>query len=143
MVKILDKHCPVKSFSDPKYDDPWMTKEMYEIMRDKNSKLALARRSKLLGDKKIASKARNASNRMNDKARRTYIKDTLIENEDDHKRFWRIINSILPGQPNRKKEIRLNNDITGEQIPSHKTADFINEYFINIGPKLASSMYVP
>ena len=139
----LDKYCPVKTFSVPKYDDPWMTKEMYEIMRDKNSKLATSRRTKTLADKKIASKARNSSNRINDRARRSYIKDTLAENKDNHKRFWRIINSILPGQSNRKKEIRLVDEDTGNQVPTNQTANFINEYFINIGPKLATDMYIP
>ena len=33
--------------------------------------------------------------------------------------------------------------IFGEEVPIENTADFINEYFINIGPKLATNMYIP
>ena len=96
---MLDRYCPLKTFHIPKYQDPWMSIDIVEQLRDKNTKFARAKKSKVVGEMDDARKLKNKSNKLNGKARRAYIKDTLEENKDNHKKFWRIINNILPGQP--------------------------------------------
>ena len=140
---MLDRYCPIKPMFVRKYEDPWMSKEIVERLRDKNRRLAKAKRSESQAVKDEAKQLKNKSNKLNDKARRGYIKDTLIENQNNHKKFWRIINSILPGQTNSKKDIHLIDKSTNEPIPSDETAHFINEYFTNIGPNLATDMTIP
>ena len=140
---MLDRYCPVKTFHIPKYQDPWMSIDVVEQLRDKNLKFSKAKKSPKQKNMDDAKKLKNKSNKLNDKARRAYIKDTLEENKDNHKRFWRIINNILPGQTNSKPIIHLIDDSDNTPVPSEQTADFINEYFTKIGPNLATDMNTP
>ena len=75
--------------------------------------------------------------------RKNFYKELLIDYEKDHKKFWRVINGLIPGQPNNKKNIDLCDQNTGELVPEEKTADFINHYFTQIGPDLARDLRVP
>ena len=68
----------LKTFNVPKYDDPWRSNELHELTRDKNSKLAKARKSGTTRDWEVARKARNHVNHLNEKARRSYMKEQLI-----------------------------------------------------------------
>ena len=59
--------------------------------------------------------------------------------EKDYKKYWEKINLILPNK-NKQNTINLTNKETGEPTDIHDTADFINEHFVKIGPKLAPKL---
>ena len=59
LEKEIEEICPVKDFSVRKYDDPWITNEIIELIRDKDDLIRLAKRSKNKEDWEAAKKARN------------------------------------------------------------------------------------
>ena len=61
-------------------------------------------------------------------------------NGKDPKKFWKSINDIIPNSKNNKTLINLINENTNEDVPTDQTADFINQYFIGIGPMLAAPL---
>ena len=140
---ILDKFCPLKSFEIPEYRDPWMSQDVYEQIRDKNFRLQTARLSNLDIDWEIANNAKNACNKKVYRCRKNFFKEQLINYENDHKKFWRVINSIIPGQPNKTKNVKLVDQDTNIPVPDSDTANYVNQYFTQIGPVLAKDMHIP
>ena len=129
---ILDQLCPIRSFRIRNYRPDWMTKELIEQIKDRDY---FYRRAKKTGDKdvwNIAKFLRNTVNTNIRRAKRDFILKELRHNENNAKKFWKTIKSVLPTD----KE-GLNNDIMlkeGEdRIGREDVASFINNFFINVG----------
>jgi hypothetical protein len=60
------------------------------------------------------------------------------ENKGNPKKTWNIINELT--SKNRKITQITEIDLNGDLIDSNKIADAFNEYFSNIGPKLADNI---
>ena len=78
-----------------------------------------------------------------DRARKGYVKKELVDHQNDYRKFWRLINLILPGQKGAKPKVILKSNETGSLLGEDETADYINDYFTGIGPKLAENMFTP
>ena len=133
----IEKLCPLKKMVLRDYGDPWLTREIVEILKDKKRLFLKAKRSKLPGDFTAARQARNMANRMVRQAKEDFIKENLEDNNKDAKKFWEHVNNLLPKKTkNCAISIVDNNDLP---INQEHAADFINNYFINIGEKLAEN----
>ena len=54
------------------------------------------------------------------------------------------IQEVLPNKKGKTKNVfELYDSLTNQDIPNENTADFINNYFVNIGPKLAKKYDIP
>ena len=68
---------------------------------------------------------------------------------DDPKKFWRLIETIVPGKKKKSGKISLvDRTKTGEaererEVNDQEVADFINTFFSDIGPKLARNYTDP
>ena len=82
---------------------------------------------------------RNSVNHKIFRAKETYFKNAFCENKGNPKKTWNIINELT--SKNRKTaqitEINLNGHLIND---SNKIADAFNEYFSNIGSKLADNI---
>ena len=67
---------------------------------------------------------------------------TIISHKNDPKKYWESINRLLPSNRSNKRIWLINHD-TNELISDVNIANFINSYFVNIGPKLAESFCNP
>ena len=62
----------------------------------------------------------------------------------DSKKFWKNIQEVIPNKKSNNGNIfNLLDNSTNEMIDSNNTADFINDYFTNIGPNLARNLNKP
>ena len=86
-----------------------------------------------------AKRLRNTCTRRLRQARADYISENLNTNSGNPKKFLRNIQGLIPNSKSMSADIHLINDITQEEIPGYLTALYINDFFINIGPKLAQS----
>ena len=74
------------------------------------------------------------------KGKTSFIKDELNKNIKDSKKNWKQIKGVIPnGGPSHNK-IDLIDEVTGVSITESKTADYINDLFTSIGPKLAEKL---
>ena len=64
-----------------------------------------------------------------------FIKEQLEQNKEDSKKFWRNIKSIVP-DCNNNNIIHLE-DENKLPIPESDVANYINNFFTSIGPRLA------
>ena len=82
----------------------------------------------------------NRVGRLVEQAKADFLLDQQEQLQDDPKSFWRLVKSIVPGKHKGYGKISLNykdkegkeSELEGGQVP-----DFINDFFCNIGPKLA------
>ena len=59
----------------------------------------------------------------------------------DSRKFWKNIQEVIPNKKSNNGNIfNLLDNLPNEMIDSDKTADFINDYFTNIGPNLAKNL---
>ena len=74
-------------------------------------------------------------------ARADFVKSNLENNLGNQKKFWKNIQDIIPNKSTTKGDniFKLNNKDNGNPIESKDTASFINDFFVNIGPKLAQN----
>ena len=133
----IEAMCPTKKFSVKTYDDPWITREIIELIRDKDRLLKVARVSGRDEDWRVARRARNVVSGQVRNLKADFLKDEQRRNLDNPKKFWRNISAILPNKNKGRQEIILTND-EGFMRPE-ESAEKINEFFTNIGPNLAKN----
>ena len=135
---ILNLNCPIKSYRIKQEKEPWITPPLLELIKDKDSALRKAKRKKDEQLWKEAKRLRNDCTKRLRKARADYIKESLDNNQGNSKKFWKNIQNILPNKKHKTVTTFDLYDFTNEiPIEQNKTADFINDFFINIGPNLA------
>ena len=133
----IDVMCPIKEFRIKQVKEQWVTPPLLELIKDKDSAMKKAKRK---GDPelwKIAKDLRNRCTKRLREARAEYIKDKLKNNMGNSKKFWKNIQEVLPNKKSKDCSFNLFESEKGEMVKPEKTADFINEYFTGIGPKLA------
>ena len=142
--KNMDKMCPLKSFKIKQDKEPWISNQLIELIKDKDSALKRAKSKKdpLLWAE--AKRLRNTCTKRLRDARADYIKENLENNMGDQKKNWKNIQNVIPSA--RKKNVgnsNLTDQETGNDIDENNTAQFINDFFVNIGPNLAKKCDQP
>ena len=129
---VLDQMCPIRSFHIKNYRPDWMTKELIEQIKDRDY---FFKKAKLAGGEdawNIAKYLRNVTNANIRQAKREFILEELKTYDNDPKKFWKVIKKIVPsGKSNQKHDILLKDE--GTKVNKEDVAQFINNYFINVG----------
>ena len=142
----LDRTCPQKVFKVRAAREPWVTNEILEEIKDKDSSLRKAKRSGLVEDWQKAKADRNRVGRLIEPAKADFLKEQQAELANDPKKCWRLVKTIVLNKKVKMSEIALvNRDIgaDGINVEGAQTADFINSFFSGIGPKLAEKHKAP
>ena len=134
---VIDRMCPLKLIKIKKVKEDWVSQELLEEITLKDHLLSKAKRTNKPEDWARARKIRNDSNLWAKKAKSEYIKNQLDNNLNDHKNLWRSIKNIIPNQTQQSQYISLIDEISNLTVPDELTANYINEHFATIGPKLA------
>ena len=139
-LKVLDKHAPLISKRvKTKSGLPWVTKDIREQMKERDR---LKRTAVINNEERVWNLYKSSKNAVNialRKAKKEYYKTQIQNQSGDPKRAWRTVNNIL----GRKHPDGGINEITVDNKPISSPGDIaqlFNDYFINIGPKLASSI---
>ena len=142
--KNIDKMCPLKVFKIKKEKEPWISNQLIELIKDKDSALKRAKKKK---DPQLWAEAKRLRNRCTKRlreARADYIKENLDDNMGNQKKFWKNIQNVIPSSKKKKIGIlNLTDENTGQDVDEKDTAQFINDFFVNIGPNLAKKCNQP
>ena len=134
-MSIADELIPEKTYVVNNEVPAWLTPELLNLKKDRDY---FFKKAKITGDDRDWFEARNLRNRTNiaiRAAKAEYIKDQLHENKDNPKKFWKLINS--ENSENSKTLFNFVNPDTGILRQQEEIPDLINNYFSEIGPKLA------
>ena len=139
---LLDFTCPIKTFNITQKKKEWVTNDLIVLFKDRDQAMQKYRRTLDDDDHNIAIFLRNLANEEKRLARNKYNKQKFETYKNKPKEYARCINNLL--NPKNKNPIySLFDKDLQVNVPFDKTADFINNYFATIGPKLANNMNLP
>ena len=140
----IDKSCPLRHFKIKKEKEPWITPDLIELIKDKDKALKTAKKKRnvpmLWTEEKSLRK--NCTRRLR-QARADFISENLNNNIGNQKEFWKNIQNILPNKKSGNPDIHLIHDTLNIEIDDKQTSTYINDFFINIGPKLVTKCKTP
>ena len=144
ILSVIDRMCPKQEFKIKKFKDPWISQEILEAIRDKDVLLSTAKHSNKQEDWVLARQHRNEVKNLVKNAKSDFIKENLNEHQNDSKKFWKSLNTILPsGKSNNSNKIQLK-DSNDQVIKDYKeAAGIMNKFFTSIGPSLAANLNDP
>ena len=118
------------------YDDPWITREIIEVIKDKDRLIKKAKLSGKEGDWETAKVARNFVTSQVRNLKSDFLIEEQENNVDDPKKYWGTISSIIPKDKGAKHQIVLESE--GKQTDPGESAEVLNQFFTSIGPNLAA-----
>ena len=139
---VLDTICPIRSFTIKNYRPDWMTNELIEQIKDRDYFFAKAKRTQNDDSWNIAKYLRNVTNTNIRQSKREFILDELHQHAQNPKKFWKTIHKVVPSDKSNKSSDILLKD-KGQKLDRESIADFINEYFINVGKSKFSMEILP
>ena len=134
ILSTLDNYCPTKSFYVKEISQLWINRDALELIRDKDSALARAKRTNRAEDWEFAKRLRNRVGTTIQNMRRDFIEEEQRANYNNPQKFWRNLKTVVPGKKEQPKMISLKEN--GRQIPLNETADYLNTFFAEIGRDL-------
>ena len=137
ILKYIDPMCPTKSFKVFSAREPWITNEALELIKDKDRLLKKAKRSKKPEDWEQARLSRNSVGRRLTLLKSEFLKDQQIIHKSDPKKFWKTIATIIPNNKSATSGIWLKDEPTSQHVDPNQVPNNMNEYFTQVGPKLA------
>ena len=141
---VLDSVAPLKEIRIKQNSEPWMTQEILENIRERDSWLRKFKKDKTILDYySNYSRLRNKVQRDIKKAKREYMKSKIDENKNDSKRLWETLKSL--GYDNKSKSsANTVLDVDGIKIhDSKEVADHFNKFFTEVAEKLVGKLPEP
>lgn len=129
-----DRHCPVKTYKRKKEIAPWLTKELLELMYERDRIYKLAKRTALDADWIAARKIRNKGIRQ---AKCSFAQAQLEIHEKNPNKFWSAIEKIWKPATDKDTMINLVDQDSGIPIPLVDVPNTFNEHLCRVGEKLA------
>ena len=138
----LDIHCPIKDIHFKDMKKPWMSRDIYETIHERNEyMLDYCKGGKQ--DPALYEMARQCRRDINAKTRiaeEVYYNNKLRDLSSNPTKFWRELNLLLGNKGSNKPDIILNHHITGEELKGPSVPPYINGYFSGIGLELFQSL---
>ena len=134
IISTLDTYCPLRKFHVKEVSQPWINGDALELIRDKDSALARARRTNRKEDWDYAKRQRNRVGAIIQNMRKEFIEEELRMNYNNPQKFWRNLKSVVPGKKQQTDRISLKDN--GQAIPDSDTANYLNTFFAEIGQDL-------
>ena len=135
ILKHLDIMCPIKFIRIRINSPPWITLEIVEAINDRNAFYKEVRLNNSIENTTRARAQRNRVNKLINASKATYIKDTLENNRDNPKKFWRILNNSLLKGDNKQTHVTFQKS-DGSSTSIDESCNYLNDYLADIGVKL-------
>ena len=137
MLNALNQLCPIRQLTVPITKPKWMNDEIVLLMRNRDKMYKKARRTK---DPIVWRKARFLRNRVESHIKnykKNKIQSELNLNKNNPIKFWKNIREIWPEDHTPNVMILRDEFDPQRTFEDMDLAEHINEYFTNIGNKLA------
>jgi len=138
--KLYKKCIPVKKCVMKAHVKPWITECILNSVKRKNKLYYMYIKHPCPATAARYKAYRNKLNHVLRVSQRKYIHDRLSQYNCDMKRSWKIINNVIDSKSrfgSLPDSVWCDEGIISDPV---KIASHFNEYFTNIGPKLANSL---
>ena len=144
IYNCINAMCPVKTFRVKQEKEQWITPPLLELIKDKDNAMRRAKRRNSPELWKIAKRLRNNCTKRLREARADFIKENLDNNVGNSKKIWKNIQEVIPNSNSKNKNsFDLFDKEKNTMVDHSDTANYINEFFTGIGPKLAQQYNKP
>lgn len=139
ILEVADKFCPFKSFSITKRKTAYLTNEILELIKERDTVLRLARIHNsdeywLRGQSLIKELVKAVSS-----SKKEFIMNKLIANQKDSSKFWKSVKLVLPDKNPQNLNVVWDAE-KKELVSGVLAANLINKYFCGIGGKLSNEL---
>lgn len=135
--EISNKHAPISHFRVKGNSCPWLNADLLVAIKERDYLLKVASISKNPDDWVNFKKKRNMVNKLKVNLKCNFYANEVNNARDDPKKLWKKIKELTPNQTNSKISDMTLDD--GSVISDNKMiANHFNQFFVNIGAKLAS-----
>ena len=134
----IDVMCPLKKRMVRDKNEPWLTNEILEAIYDKDRAWKKAKKTKDNDDVTHAKRLRNEVKNMVKQAKANFVQDYLEDEGTSSKKFWEKVQYVTNSK-SHSPQINMVDIQTGHPISKSETPEYINNFFTNIGPKLAQT----
>ena len=112
-----------------------MGAELRDLIKDRDYFYKKAKMTNNKDDWNIAKHLRNVANSGIRQAKANFVLNKLENHKQVSAKFWRELKSIYPSSISKGKpgKICLVDPTNNIQVPEEETADYINNYIINVG----------
>ena len=132
LLEETDKMCPLTKCSFRQTKPPYITDGLMNQMKDRDYFYKKAKKYGNEDDWNIAKFLRNETNRNLKQAKADYLKTQLRINQNDSSKFWRTIKTVFSSNKT-KTQSNIKLDDKGVSLKDNEVADYINDFFINVG----------
>ena len=117
-----------------------MTDELIEQIKDRDYFYHKAKASGDEDDWNIAKHLRNLTNANIRGSKREFILEQLKNNEDNSKKFWKVIRKVVPSKQSSNQDITLRDN--GQKLEKSHVADYIKGKCAILDLELKISLYL-
>ena len=133
-IAVFDKHAPFKRKRIRHKDSPWMTNEIVCKMRERDQMKKRAKGSGSEKDWMTYKRLKNDVTAIIRQTKKTYVTESIVNNEGDSNAMWKSLRRILPKKANENsiQKINIDNDVFTE---SGEIASCLNDHFVDLASK--------
>ena len=142
---VADVHCPLKQMKFRDDSPEWITRDMVYEISHKDYLYKLAKRTDAIIDWENFHRKKNEVKNLLRNAKEDFIKGKLEEYGNNPRKFWRMINEMSGIGKNKAKSNSCSKiiDEDGVIYENLEAAQFLNSYYVNVGPNLSKKQDVP
>lgn len=146
-IECINIVAPVITMSNVKEKEDWVTPELLCLIRNRDNEKELADKLNSESHRKEFKKLRKEVKTTVHRAKRNYVKMRIEDLDPNSRNYWAELKKIAP--MGKKKGASVDPDMialtdeNGDEISEGNTANYINEYFVSIGPKLSEQITFP
>jgi len=136
----IDKNMPlIKKRDNINIKQPWITQGLMQSILTRNRLFKISLRKPTTENKDRYKRYRNRLTTLIRVSRKRYYSNKIESNQGNVKVLWQTINDLLKSKKKVCPDVIVENG--NEITDSHSIATAFNNFFVNIGPRLASTIH--
>ena len=139
VLNTLNKHAPCVKRKIKASSSPWVNEELLNSIKERDYFKKRASQTKLDTDWQRYRQKRNSVNHLKKHLKKTYYRGKIHDKKHDLRKLWKTLNEfILDDKESNSYSKTLSQD--GVEVTYQASiANIFNNFFVSIGPKLAST----
>lgn len=142
-LKVLNELAPYVTKKNVPYKDEWINESCLAQIKERDRLRGILRYYKDDDLYEQFNVARNSARQQVNQARSIHIQTGLQEDQLSPKKYWKRLKLLMPGKKDLKDShspITVTDNEDGEFSNESDMADYVNNFFIKVGPDLAGKI---
>ena len=140
ILETSDLHAPYKDMKIREEIPQWITKDLISEISHKDFLFNKAKKFPSEENWESFKRKKNEVKILLSSAKEEFVKAKLEEHETNPRKFWRTINEISGiGKNKNSRKCTKIVDKKNNVLEKQEAADFLNDYYANVGPNLAKA----